>query len=75
MGIFKAVSDFLFGKDPDIFDEKGRVRHQFPEEKWRQWNNRLSASPDYDWRNHGAKERATRTGANGNSDQNLNKRN
>lgn len=57
MGIFKSIGDFLFGKDPDIFDEKGRVRHQFSEEKWRQWNDRLSASPDYDWRNHGAKER------------------
>lgn len=58
MGVFKTIGDFLFGKDPDIFDETGRVRHKFTEEKWQQWDNRLKASPEYDWRKHGAKERA-----------------
>ena len=58
MGIFKAIGDFLFGKDPDIFDETGRVRHKFPDEKWKKWNDRLKANPDYDWQRHGAKERA-----------------
>jgi hypothetical protein len=57
MGIFKALGDFLFGKDPDIFDEQGRVRHKFPEEKWKKWNDRLKANPEYNWREHGAKER------------------
>ena len=57
MGIFKSLGDFLFGKDPDIFDENGRVRHKFSDSKWSDWNNRLKANPEYDWRNHGAKER------------------
>ncbi|HVK62707.1 MAG TPA: hypothetical protein VM432_14205 [Bdellovibrionales bacterium] len=61
MGIFKALGDFLFGKDPDIFDEQGRVRHKFPEEKWKKWNDRLKANPEYDWREHGAKERIKET--------------
>lgn len=58
MGFLKVVGNFLFGKDPDIFDERGRVRHKFPDDKWTKWNNRLKANPDYDWRKHGAKERA-----------------
>lgn len=57
MGILKSIGDFLFGKAPQIFDERGRVRHQFPEEKWQKWNERFKA-PTYDWRKHSAKERA-----------------
>lgn len=57
MGIMKSLGDFLFGKDADIFDESGRVRHKFPEEKWQKWNDRLKADPNYDWRKHSAKER------------------
>jgi hypothetical protein len=58
MGILKAIGDFLFGKKPDIFDESGNVRHKFSDEKWKQWDARLKDSPEYDWRKHGAKERA-----------------
>lgn len=58
MGILKAVGDFLFGKDPDIFDENGRVRHKFTDKKWQKWNDRLLANPEYDWRKHTGKERA-----------------
>ena len=57
MGIGKSVLDFLFGKDPDIFDENGRVRHKFTEAKWTAWNDRLKASPAYNWRKHSAQER------------------
>ena len=62
MGILKSVGNFLFGKDPDIFDENGRVRHKFPESKWEKWNDRLAKSKDYDWRKHGAVERAEQPG-------------
>lgn len=58
MGILKTIGDFLFGKDPDIFDESGRVRHKFPEEKWKKWNDRLKANPEYDWHRHSAAEKA-----------------
>lgn len=58
MGILKSVGNFLFGKDPDIFDENGRVRHKFPETKWEKWNDRLAKNATYDWRKHGAVERA-----------------
>lgn len=61
MGIFKAIGDFLFGKDPDIFDDKGQIAHKFPEEKWKQWNNRIKSNPDYDWHQHGAMKRASQT--------------
>jgi hypothetical protein len=58
VGLLKTIGDFLFGKDPEIFDETGRVRHNFPENKWKAWNDRLKSNPDYDWRHHGGKERA-----------------
>lgn len=52
MGILKPVLDFLFGKDPDIFDENGRIMHRFPKKKWEAWQNRLKNDPQYNWRNH-----------------------
>jgi hypothetical protein len=58
MSILKALGDFLFGKDPDIFDDHGRVLHKFPDEKWKKWNDRLKASPDYDWQRHSAREKS-----------------
>lgn len=58
MGLLKSLGDFLFGKDPDIFDQQGRVLHKFPEDKWKAWDDRLKANPDYDWRNHTGKEAA-----------------
>lgn len=63
MGIFKALGDFLFGKDPKIFDEKGKVRHQLPEKKWQAWDQRIRANPDYNWHEHtGEKRGAAPTG-------------
>ena len=52
MGIFKPVLNFLFGKEPDIFDDKGHVVHKHPKKKWDDWNNRLKTNPEYNWRNH-----------------------
>lgn len=52
MGLLKSIGDFLFGKDPDIFDEKGNVLHKLPKKKWDQWADRMKTSPDYNWRNH-----------------------
>jgi len=52
MGVLKAIGEFLFGKDPDIFDEKGNVLHKLPKKKWDQWQNRLKTSSEYNWRNH-----------------------
>ncbi len=52
MGIFKPVLNFLFGKDPDIFDEQGRVLHKLPKKKWDAWHNRTKLDPQYNWRNH-----------------------
>lgn len=52
MGVLKAIGDFMFGKDPDIFDEKGNVMHKLPKRKWDNWQNRMKTSPEYNWRNH-----------------------
>ncbi|MFZ4404823.1 MAG: hypothetical protein ACOYOK_12035 [Pseudobdellovibrionaceae bacterium] len=52
MGVLKAVGDFLFGKDPDIFDENGKVSHKHPKKKWDAWNNRSKNDPNNNWRHH-----------------------
>ncbi|MCC7405386.1 MAG: hypothetical protein IT288_13390 [Bdellovibrionales bacterium] len=52
MGIVNKLLDFLFGKNNDIFDEKGQVRHHLPPEKWESWQQRYQSSPDYNWKNH-----------------------
>jgi hypothetical protein len=72
MGIGKTVLNFLFGKDPNIFDKDGRVVHPFSEEKWKNWDDRIKASPDFDWKNHVAIERndhpLSNSASNANSD-------
>lgn len=52
MSILKKLGDFLFGKDPDIFDESGKVCHKLPKKKWEAWHNRTKLDPEYNWRNH-----------------------
>lgn len=52
MGILKSIGEFLVGKDPDIFDEKGNVSHKLPKKKWEAWHNRTKTDPQYNWRNH-----------------------
>jgi hypothetical protein len=52
MSILKKVSDFLFGKDPDIFDDKGQVLHKLPKRKWDDWHNRIVKGEEYNWRTH-----------------------
>lgn len=69
MKILKALGDFLFGKDPDIFDENGRVLHKHPKKKWEAWQNRTKTDPQYNWRNH------TGTRAGRNNEQNNSNRN
>lgn len=52
MGLANKIIDFLFGKEPDIFDDKGRVIHKLPKKKWDDWNDRLVKGKDYNWREH-----------------------
>lgn len=52
MGILKPVIDFIFGKDPDIFDANGNVSHKLPKKRWEAWQNRIKNDPHYNWRNH-----------------------
>jgi hypothetical protein len=52
VGIFKSVGDFLFGKDPDIFDDNGNVVHKLPKRIWESWANRIKNDVQYNWRNH-----------------------
>jgi hypothetical protein len=52
MSLFTPVLNFLFGKDPDIFDDNGQVVHKHPKKKWDNWQNRYKNDPQFNWRNH-----------------------
>ena len=52
MSFVKKVTDFLFGRDPDIFDDSGRVLHKLPKKKWDDWNDRIVKGQEYNWRVH-----------------------
>ncbi|HMN69625.1 MAG TPA: hypothetical protein PKC28_13875 [Bdellovibrionales bacterium] len=52
--------DFLFGKNPDIFDAHGTVVHKLPPEKWKAWKDRFE-SGEYDWRQHRGTKREIKT--------------
>lgn len=57
-GILGKVMDFLFGKDPDIFDAYGRVRHKFDDAKWAAWDDRIRKNPAFDWRKHSGADKS-----------------
>ncbi len=52
MSLFKKITDFLGGKEPEIFDDKGQVSHKLPKKQWDDWNNRLIKNSEYNWREH-----------------------
>ena len=52
MSLLKKISDFIGGKEPEIFDDKGQVAHKLHKKKWDDWNNRLVQSSEYNWREH-----------------------
>lgn len=54
--MLKSLLNFIGGKDTDIFNKKGRVQHEFSQEKWKAWDNRLAKNPKYNWKKHSGKE-------------------
>lgn len=52
MQILKKIADFIGGKEPDIFDDKGQVLHKLRKKQWDDWNNRLIKNSEYNWREH-----------------------
>ncbi len=56
--MFQWLLRFLFGRQTNIFNKKGRVKHDLGEQKWKDWDKRLSENPDYDFRNHTGKKRS-----------------
>lgn len=54
--MFKAIGDFLFGKDAKIFNKKGAVQHDLGAPKWNKWGDRFSTNPDYNWKKHKGRE-------------------
>jgi hypothetical protein len=52
MGLLKSIGNFLFGKDPDIFDAQGKVMHKMPKKTWDAWQDRIKGDPQNNWRHH-----------------------
>ncbi len=48
----KKILQFIFGKSPPIFNQKGQIVHQLPDEIWQRWHNRTRSDPQYNWRMH-----------------------
>jgi hypothetical protein len=55
MKVGKKILDFLFGKDPQIFDSEGNVVHDLGDKIWREWEERFQTE-DYNWHHHKATE-------------------
>lgn len=51
-GLIGKILDIIGGRDPDIFDAYGRVRHKFTDKKWQAWDSRIRKNKDYDWHQH-----------------------
>lgn len=51
MKFIKNITDFLFGKSPDIFDAKGNVSHNLPVKTWKAWDRRYH-DEEHNWRHH-----------------------
>jgi len=58
MKVLSKVIDFLFGKEPQIFDSRGNVIHQLPKKKWDEWQDRFRKDENYNFRKHSATESA-----------------
>ena len=57
--MLKAIANFLLGKDPEIFNKKGRVEHDLGDKKWTSWDQRFD-DEDYNWRRHTGRKDKTR---------------
>ena len=58
MNPLKRVTDFLFGKPPQIFNNDNQIHHDFPKSKWEAWQARYTQSGEYNWRNHNGQKRS-----------------
>ncbi|MCS6839083.1 MAG: hypothetical protein NZ480_09630 [Bdellovibrionaceae bacterium] len=55
--VVKRILDLLFGKEPDIFNEQGKVQHKLPRAYWEAWEKRFKDNPEYNWRLHHGQQR------------------
>lgn len=58
------ILDFLFGKDNNVFNAKGKVEHDLGKGKWNKWTERFSENPDYDFTQHQGRQQKKSTPAN-----------
>ncbi len=55
------ILDFLFGKDNNVFNSKGKVQHDLGKGKWNKWDDRFTKDPNYDFTQHSAREQKKQT--------------
>jgi hypothetical protein len=59
--ITKWLKGFLFGRDPNIFDENGQVVHKIPRPVWKKWEDRYKQN---NWRVHSGMKNHTHSNSN-----------
>ncbi len=50
--VLKKIFEFILGKKPPIFNEKGELQHDLPPRKWELWRKRYTSEAERNWRNH-----------------------
>ena len=48
----KSIMNFLFGKMPNIFSQKGEVGHTRRSSAWTDWKKRYAEGFEYNWKRH-----------------------
>lgn len=59
--MLKKILDFIGGKNPDIFNKRGQVEHHLGDKKWQEWDERMRANPEYNWKQHSGKSTPKKT--------------
>lgn len=62
--MLKSILGFIGGRQAQIFDKKGRVKHDLGNKKWEAWKKRLAENPNYNWKNHKGKKGLQETQSN-----------
>ena len=56
-----GILNFLFGKGPGIFNNKGRIQHDLKNNVWESWDDRYQNGPEYNWKNHSGMKAGAKT--------------
>lgn len=50
--MLKKLLEFIGGKNPNIFNKKGKVQHNLGDKRWQAWEEKNKSNPEYNWKQH-----------------------